>query len=51
MFKPVDEPDAWLRVDLACMPETEEPAAGRFIAFMRDGLHTLGLLQLPGKSL
>jgi DNA-binding transcriptional LysR family regulator len=35
-FSPIDEPDALLRVDLAWMPEAEEPALGRFIAFMRD---------------
>jgi DNA-binding transcriptional LysR family regulator len=35
-FRPIDEPDALLQVDLAWMPEAEEPALGRFIAFMRD---------------
>jgi DNA-binding transcriptional LysR family regulator len=36
VFRPVIEPNAWFRVDLAWMPEAENPAVGRFIAFMRD---------------
>jgi len=32
----IDEPDAFLQLDLAWMPEAEEPALGRFIAFVRD---------------
>jgi DNA-binding transcriptional LysR family regulator len=34
--QPIDEPEALLQVELAWMPEAEEPALGRFIAFMRD---------------
>lgn len=36
VFRPISEPNAWFRVDLAWMPEAEEPAVGGFIAFMRD---------------
>jgi DNA-binding transcriptional LysR family regulator len=43
-FKPIDEPDALLRVDLAWMPEAEEPALGRFVAFMRDAARSRGLI-------
>jgi DNA-binding transcriptional LysR family regulator len=35
-FRRIDEPDAFLQLDLAWMPEAEEPALGRFIAFVRD---------------
>jgi DNA-binding transcriptional LysR family regulator len=36
VFKQIDEPDTEFRVDLAWLPEIEDPAVGRFIAFMRD---------------
>lgn len=36
VFRPVREPNAAVRVDLVWMPELEEPAVGRFVAFMRD---------------
>jgi DNA-binding transcriptional LysR family regulator len=36
MFKPIDEPDAWVQIDLAWLPELEDPTVGRFVAFMRD---------------
>ena len=39
-FRPIDEPDAFLLVDLAWMPEAEEPALGRFIAFIRDAVRS-----------
>jgi DNA-binding transcriptional LysR family regulator len=41
--KPIDEPDALLQVDLAWMPEAEEPALGRFVAFMRDAARSRNL--------
>jgi DNA-binding transcriptional LysR family regulator len=44
VFRPVDEPDAWFRIDLAWMPEAEEPVIGRFVAFMRDESRLLRLL-------
>jgi DNA-binding transcriptional LysR family regulator len=36
IFRPIDEPNAWLDFGLAWMPESEDPIVGRFIAFMRD---------------
>lgn len=36
VFKRIDEQDASFRVDLVWMAEAEEPALGRFVAFMRD---------------
>lgn len=44
VFRPIAEPNAWFRVDLAWMPEAEEPAIGRFVAFMRDESRSRGLL-------
>jgi DNA-binding transcriptional LysR family regulator len=44
VFRPVVEPNAWFRVDLAWMPEAEDPAVGRFIAFMRDESRSRRLL-------
>ena len=43
-FRPIDEPDALLQVDLAWMPEAEEPALGRFVAFMRDAARSRSLV-------
>jgi DNA-binding transcriptional LysR family regulator len=34
--RPLDEADAFLQLDLAWLPEAEEPAVGRFVAFIRD---------------
>jgi hypothetical protein len=36
IFKPIDELNAWVLVHLACMPETEDPIVGRFVALVRD---------------
>lgn len=44
VFRPIAEPNAWFRVDLAWMPEAEEPVVGRFVAFMRDESKSLRLL-------
>jgi DNA-binding transcriptional LysR family regulator len=44
IFKPIDEPNAWWRIDLAWMPEVEEPVVGRFIAFVRDEARARHLL-------
>jgi len=44
IFKPIDEPNARCRIDLAWMPETEEPVVGRFIAFVRDEARARHLL-------
>lgn len=43
-FRRIDEPNAVLQLDLAWMPEAEEPALGRFIAFMRDAARSRRLL-------
>jgi DNA-binding transcriptional LysR family regulator len=44
IFRPVDEKDAVLQLDLAWLPETEEPAVGRFVAFIRDKVRSRGLV-------
>jgi DNA-binding transcriptional LysR family regulator len=44
VFRPIDDPNAWLRIDLAWIPEAEEPAVGRFVAFMRDEARSRRLL-------
>ena len=44
LFRPVDEKDAVLQLDLAWLPETEEPAVGRFVAFVRDAVRSRGLV-------
>ncbi len=36
VIRPIAEKNAWVAVDLAWVPENEEPAVGRFVAFMRD---------------
>lgn len=44
VFKRIDEPDTDFRVNLAWLPETEDPAVGCFIAFMRDESRLRNLL-------
>lgn len=44
VFLRVDEQNAVLQFDLAWLPETEEPAVGRFVAFMRDAVRSRGLV-------
>jgi DNA-binding transcriptional LysR family regulator len=36
VYKPILEDDAWLQIELAWLPTSEEAAVGRFVAFMRD---------------
>jgi DNA-binding transcriptional LysR family regulator len=36
VYKPILEDDAWLQVELAWLPTSEDAAVGRFVAFMRD---------------
>jgi DNA-binding transcriptional LysR family regulator len=36
VFKPIDDPAAWVEVLLAWLPELEDPVVGRFVAFLRD---------------
>ncbi|MBN8906489.1 MAG: LysR family transcriptional regulator [Rhodospirillales bacterium] len=35
-YRPVCEENAWVQVELVWNPEAEDPAVGRFIAFLRD---------------
>ena len=42
-IKPIGETDAFLQMDLAWVPEAEEPALGRFIAFIRDAARSADL--------
>ena len=44
IYKPIREDDAWLQVELAWLPRREDPAVGRFIAFMRDEAQSRRLL-------
>jgi DNA-binding transcriptional LysR family regulator len=37
VFRPIDEGNACLHVDLTWVPGLEDPVVGRFIAFVRDG--------------
>jgi DNA-binding transcriptional LysR family regulator len=36
VYRPIREENAWLQVELVWCPEAEDPAVGRFVAFMRD---------------
>ncbi len=44
VYKPIAEDDAWVQVELAWLPTSEDAAVGRFIAFMRDEARSRGLL-------
>lgn len=44
IYRPIREDDAWLQVELAWVPKSEEAAVGRFVAFMRDEARLRGLL-------
>jgi DNA-binding transcriptional LysR family regulator len=44
VFLPVDEQNAVLQLHLAWLPEAEEPAVGRFVAFVRDAIRSRGLV-------
>jgi DNA-binding transcriptional LysR family regulator len=44
LFRPVDEKDAVLQLEFAWLPEIEEPAVGRFVAFMRDAVRSRGFV-------
>jgi DNA-binding transcriptional LysR family regulator len=43
-FKPIDEPDAWVEVSLAWLPELEDATVGRFVTYMRDEARSRHLL-------
>ena len=36
VYRPIREDNAWVQVELVWCPEAEDPAVGRFVAFMRD---------------
>ena len=42
-FAPIREPNAFLRMHVAWASEREEPALGRFVAFLRDEARSRGL--------
>ena len=44
VFKPIDEPGVSFQICLAWHPQAEDPAVGRFVAFMRDQSRLRGLL-------
>ena len=44
IYKPIAEDDAWLQVELAWLPTSEDAAVGRFVAFMRDEARSRRLL-------
>lgn len=44
VYKPILEEDAWVQVELAWRPTTEDAAVGRFVAFMRDEARSRNLL-------
>lgn len=44
VYKAIAEPDAWVQVELAWLPDTEDAAVGRFVAFMRDEARSRQLL-------
>ncbi len=44
VYKPILEEDAWVQVELAWRPTTEDATIGRFVAFMRDETRSRRLL-------
>jgi DNA-binding transcriptional LysR family regulator len=44
VYRPIAEDDAWLQIELAWLPTSEDPAVGRFVAFMRDETRSRRLL-------
>jgi DNA-binding transcriptional LysR family regulator len=44
VYKPILEDNAWVQVDLAWLPTSEDAAVGRFVAFMRDESRSRRLL-------
>ncbi len=36
VYRPIGDENAWVQVELVWCPEAEDPAVGRFVAFMRD---------------
>lgn len=44
VFKTIAESNAWVHVELAWLPDVEDAAVGRFVAFMRDEAQSRQLL-------
>jgi DNA-binding transcriptional LysR family regulator len=44
VYRPILEENAWIQVELAWHPTTEDPAVGRFVAFIRDEARSRRLL-------
>jgi hypothetical protein len=45
IYKPIDEPDAWVYVDLTWIADIEDPVVGRFVAFVRDTIQPRKITQ------
>jgi len=43
IYRPIDEDNAWVEIELLWFPDAEDPAVGRFVAFMRDEARSRGL--------
>ena len=43
VYRPIGEDNAWVEVELLWFPDVEDPAVGRFVAFMRDEARLRGL--------
>jgi DNA-binding transcriptional LysR family regulator len=43
VYCPICEDNAWVEVELLWFPDAEDPAVGRFVAFMRDEARSRGL--------
>jgi DNA-binding transcriptional LysR family regulator len=43
VFRPIREENAWVQIELVWSPDAEDPAVGRFVAFMRDAASSRGL--------
>ena len=43
VYRPIGEDDAWVQVELAWLPTSQEVAVGRFVAFLRDEARSRGL--------
>jgi DNA-binding transcriptional LysR family regulator len=43
VFKPIDESNAWVQIELVWHPELEDAAVGRFVAYLRDARRSLDL--------
>ena len=43
-YRPIHEENAWVQIELVWRPDAEDPAVGRFVAFMRDEARSHDLL-------